>query len=226
MVTNQKIKLIAQNCGADLCGVAPVERFSLAPEGFHPKDIFSGTKSVVVFAVKIPDSAFASPVPVPYTFLTTAVFDEVSRLTYAMVVELEALGKIAVPVPSEPYEHWDRDTMTGKGILSLRHAAQLAGLGTLTRNHLLTNEQFGNRITLGALLTDAEITPDPIATGPQCPEGCGICRDRCPVDAISDVAVSQKLCRSVAEGLNEKGYFLYWCRACREECPLSKGRKA
>jgi epoxyqueuosine reductase QueG len=225
MVTNQKIKLIAQNCGADLCGVAPVERFSMAPEGFHPRDIFSGTNSVVVFGLKMPDSAFASRAPVPYTFISTQIFGEVNRLTLAMVVELEALGKVAVPVPSEPYEYWERETMTGKGILSLRHAAELAGLGTLTRNHLLTNAQFGNRITLGALLTDAEITPDPIATGPECPQGCGICRDRCPVKAITDESVNQKLCRSIAEGRNEKGYFLYWCRACREECPLSKGKK-
>jgi epoxyqueuosine reductase len=226
MVTNQKIKLIAQNCGADFCGVAPVERFSLAPEGFHPRDIFSKTKSVVVFGLKIPDSAFASPAPVPYTFLTAQVFEEIYRLSYAMVVELEALGKTAVPVPSEPYEYWDKETMTGKGILSLRHAGQLAGLGTLTRNHLLTSEEFGNRITLGALLTDAEITPDPVATDPRCPEGCDICRTLCSVKAISDEGVSQKLCRSIAEGRNEKGYFLYWCRACREECPLSKGLKA
>lgn len=226
MVTNQKIKLIAQNCGADLCGVAPVERFSLAPEGFHPRDIFAGTNSVIVFALRMPDSAFLSPAPVPYTFLSTAVAEDVERLTYALVLEMEALGKNAVPVPGEPYEYWDKASMTGKGILSLRHAAELAGLGLITRNHLLTNDRFGNRITLGAVLTDTEITPDPIATGPQCPEGCGICSARCPVEAISDEGVSQKLCRSHAEGCNEKGYFLYRCRACRQECPLTKGEKA
>lgn len=223
MITSQKIKLIAHDCGADLCGVAPVARFSEAPKGFHPKDIFPETRSVIVFALRMPDSAFASKTPVPYTFVTAQVADEVFRITYRMVLELEGLGKIAVPVPSEPYEYWDRESMTGKGILSLRHAAHLAGLGTITKNHLLTNEQLGNRITLGALLTDAEISPDLIAPGPQCIEGCSICRDGCPVEAITDAGVNQKLCRERGEGRNEKGYFLYWCRACREDCPLSKG---
>ena len=77
MVTNQKIKLIAQDCGADLCGVAPVARFSEAPPGFHPGEIFEGTKSVIVFALRIPDSAFASPMPVPYTFVSTQVAEGV-----------------------------------------------------------------------------------------------------------------------------------------------------
>lgn len=226
MVTNQKIKLIVQECGADLCGVAPVDRFSGAPQGFHPADIFPGTKSVIAFAFRIPDSAFASPAHVPYTFITAQVADEVHRITFNLVLELEALGKTAVPVPSEPYEYWDRDAMTGKGMLSLRHVAFLAGLGTITRNHLLTNERLGNRITLGAVLTDAEIAPDQVASGPQCPPACDACRTKCPVQAITDAGVIQKLCRARAEGPNEKGYFLYRCWVCREKCPLSKGKRA
>jgi epoxyqueuosine reductase QueG len=202
-----------------------VERFEHAPAGFHPRDIFPPTRSIIAFGRRVPDSAFASNASVPYTALTTLVLNEVYQLTLRIVRELEDLGVIAVPVPSEPYEYWDKEAMTGKGIISLRHVAHLAGMGMIGRNHLLTNRIYGNRITLGAVLTDIALFPDPIDNEPECPSDCNVCRTVCPVNAISDDGVIQKLCRSRSEGYNEKGYYLYWCWACRQKCPLSKGKK-
>ena len=224
MITSQLIKKITNRCGADLCGIASVERFKQAPLGFHPTDIYPPTRSVIAFARRIPDSAFASHTPVPYTFLTTLVLNEVYQLTLRIVRELENVGVTGVPVPSEPYEYWDREARTGKGILSLRHAAHLAGMGAIGKNHLLTNREYGNRITLGAVLTDVKLSPDPIDHEPRCPPQCKVCRTVCPVKAIRDEGVIQKLCRSKGEGFNEKGYYLYWCWACREKCPNSKGQ--
>ncbi|HNW50026.1 MAG TPA: hypothetical protein PKH79_03025 [Prolixibacteraceae bacterium] len=34
------IKEVAYSLGADVCGIANVERFTNAPKGFHPSDIF------------------------------------------------------------------------------------------------------------------------------------------------------------------------------------------
>jgi epoxyqueuosine reductase len=225
MVNSTTVKEIAKRCGADLCGIASVERFGCAPKGFHPSDIFSTTRSIIAFARRVPDSAFASNAHVPYTTLTTLVLNEVYQLTLRIVRELEDLGVTAVPTPSEPYEYWDKESMTGKGIMSLRHAAYLAGMGVISRNHLLTNRMYGNRITLGAVLTDISLFPDPIYNEPGCPSDCNVCRTICPVNAIGDDGVVQKLCRSRSEGYNEKGYYLYWCWACREKCPNSKGKR-
>ena len=36
MITNKEVKEIAYSLGADLCGIASVERFKDAPTGFHP----------------------------------------------------------------------------------------------------------------------------------------------------------------------------------------------
>ncbi len=116
MITNQLIKKIADQCGAELCGIASVERFKKAPSGFHPKAIYPPTRSVIVFARRIPDSGFSSRSSVPYTFLTTLTLNEVYQLTLRIVRELENLDVIGIPVPSEPYEYWDKRTKTGKGI--------------------------------------------------------------------------------------------------------------
>jgi hypothetical protein len=44
IITSAEIKELARRNGADLCGIAPVERFEHAPAGFHPSDIYPGTK--------------------------------------------------------------------------------------------------------------------------------------------------------------------------------------
>jgi epoxyqueuosine reductase len=77
---------------------------------------------------------------------------------------LEGLGVMNVPVPSDdPSEYWEPDRSYARGILSLRHAGHLAGLGILGKNTLLINQKFGNMIQLGALLLSEELEGDPIA---------------------------------------------------------------
>ncbi|SHJ65118.1 hypothetical protein SAMN02745975_02564 [Geosporobacter subterraneus DSM 17957] len=49
-----QIKEIILNLGADVCGVANIDRFSEAPAGFHPRNIFSDCKSVIVFGIVLP----------------------------------------------------------------------------------------------------------------------------------------------------------------------------
>ena len=50
MTIERLIKDLAHRLGADLCGIAPVERFQGAPKGFHPQDIFPEAKAAVVLA--------------------------------------------------------------------------------------------------------------------------------------------------------------------------------
>jgi epoxyqueuosine reductase len=54
MIAKDQIKEIAFQNGVDLFGVASVDRFENAPQGFHPKDIYSKTETVIVFAIKLP----------------------------------------------------------------------------------------------------------------------------------------------------------------------------
>ena len=157
------LKSLAVKAGVDLCGIAPVERFREAPEGFRPADIYPSAKSVFVFAKRVPQAALLSRSPVPYKFACDVVLDEVFRITCDLSLRLQDLGVAAVPVPSEPYEYWDVEKNEGRGILSLKHAGYLAGLGIMGKNTLLTNNKLGNRITLGALLLNLSLKGDPIA---------------------------------------------------------------
>jgi len=78
------------------------------------------------------------------------------------------------------------------GILSLRHAGYLAGLGILGRNNLLINPDLGNMVYIGAILTDNELDPDPLIENVRCPPKCSICLDSCPQNALNGFTVNQK----------------------------------
>ena len=219
------VKSLAVKAGIDLCGIAPVERFREAPEGFRPTDIYPSAKSVLVFPKRVPQAALLSRSPVPYKFASDVVLDKVFRVTYGLSLRLQDLGVAAVPIPSEPYEYWDVEKKEGRGILSLKHAGYLAGLGIVGRKTLLTNNKLGNRITLGALLLNVPLKGDPIAKYRICKEDCNACITSCPAKALDGKSVVQKLCREKSQLTTPKGYSLYVCNACRTVCPSGEGSK-
>jgi epoxyqueuosine reductase len=225
MKTTAEIKNGAYQFGADLCGVANVERFNETQKGFHPFDIYSGTKSVIVIATREAESTLYSKSHIPYTFSSEMALRKIFNITYNLCLELEKSGVIAVPIPSEPYEYWDEESMTGKGILSLKHAGYLAGLGVIGRNTLLMNQKYGNLIRLGAILCNKELESDPLADFTFCSDLCNQCVNNCPTGAINGGSVQQSACRMHSNYTNEKGYSLETCNVCRKICPYRSGFK-
>jgi len=215
---------LAKNFGADLCGIAAIDRFKDAPEGFRPTDIYPDAKTVVVVAKKFPEGPFLSKSTISYTMTNDIILQDVIRITCALCIRLEHDCVIAVPIPSdEPYEYWDEEKREGRGILSLRHAGYMAGLGVLGKNTLLANNTFGNRIVLGAALLNVEIESDDLADYDFCPPDCEICLKNCPAGALDGKRVIQKLCRAKSQGHTKKGDYLYICNNCRRLCPNGKG---
>lgn len=223
MITAIEIKKLAFDLGADLCGIASTKRFHNAPEGFRPKDLYSDAKSVIAFAKKLPDGVFYTKSPIPYSVMDDIAMHEIMRLTFEIAVKLEKYKIRSVPIPSEPYEYWDKETMTGKGLLSLKHAGYLAGLGVIGRNGLLCNSDFGNLIKIGAVLTNADLDSDPIIKYDFCSDDCNLCIDSCPSGALSKEDVLQKNCRMYSESHNKKGIPVTVCYNCRSICPNSSG---
>lgn len=223
MTTSLEIKKMARQSGADLCGIAPVERFNNAPEGFHPCNIYPNAKSVIVIAKREPESIFHSKSLVPYTFTTKMTLHEIFRISMELVIIMEQKGYIAIPIPSVPYEYWDDETMTGKGILSLKHAGQLAGLGVIGRNTLLVNKKFGNMLRLGAIITNLELEGDTIESFTFCNDKCNLCIQNCPAKAIDGKTVIQIKCREKSDMVMKKEFSICTCNICRNICPYKNG---
>ncbi|MBM4248392.1 MAG: epoxyqueuosine reductase [Euryarchaeota archaeon] len=215
-----RIKSAVLSSGADICGIAPAVRFIDAPDGFRPKDVYPGCNSVMVFGRKVPSSILEAASCAAYTHASHLVAREVDRITLEACRRLESEGLVSVPVPTDdPYEYWDAEKMRGMGILSLRHAGFLAGLGVIGRNTLLVNRRLGNMMQLGAILVDAELQGDPVIHESYCPRECRICIEECPQKALDGRTVDQRLCRPLSNFRNPKGYTLKKCNLCRKVCP-------
>ena len=124
-------------------------------------------------------------------------------------------GYRALPLPSQGTPS---DARFLRGILSFKHAAELAGLGRIGWSSLLVTRQFGPRVRLACLLTDAEIEPSPWLAENPC-DGCGKCVDPCPAGAEKppatgqDYTVDRFACASFRQGAG-------CCSTCQSTCPV------
>ncbi len=219
------VKEVAMEFGADACGIADVARFAGAPAGFHPRDIFSQCQSVVVFIKQMPTDAVFAENPVPYTHMAYKMYEELDRIGMDLCRFFQKNDIKAMLIPADvPYLSWDQDAMHGKGILSLKHAAVLAGLGIMGKNTLLINETLGNMVYIGAVLIDAAIEADSMIEDLSCPAHCHRCLDACPQQAMNGVTVNQKLCRERSFFKAGRGWDLYACCECRKVCLYRTGR--
>ncbi|MGE5404572.1 MAG: epoxyqueuosine reductase [Candidatus Saccharibacteria bacterium] len=224
MIDSSSLKSLVLTMGADLCGIAPVDRFKDAPEGFRPTDIYRGCKSVLVVAKRVPYSSIYAESCIPYTHINRLITIGVDELVFQISGLLEQKGIRAVPVPSdEPLEYWEPENQYARGVLSMRHAGYLAGLGVLGKNTLLINDKLGNMIQIGAVLLNIDLEGDPLAEYEGCLPDCEICLQSCPQQALNGVTVNQKLCRLLSNYEIAKGYAIKKCSLCRTLCPNALG---
>lgn len=224
MIDPGTIKESVKGNGADICGISPVSRYEGAPSCFHPCDIYPECRSVIVFAARFPLSPLEAATNVPYTFVRNMMVLKMDRISFQLAVQLEKKGIPSIPIPSaDPYDYWDPDRNHGRGILSLKHAGNLSGLGVIGKNTLLINEQYGNMIWLGAVLTSAEMEPDPASDQKGCPPGCSLCLDSCPQCALDGTSIDQKRCRANSISTTNGGGWVLSCNICRKICPHCHG---
>lgn len=113
--------------------------------------------------------------------------------------------------------------MVGKGIISHKHAAVQAGLWIMWHNTIFMNPDFGNMVYLGTVLVNTELDEDALMDDFAYIPGCQKCVKACPVSAINNDSVDQKLCRERSFFKVGRGWDLYNCSECRVKCPLWLG---
>ncbi|HPS13890.1 MAG TPA: hypothetical protein PLB87_11475, partial [Prolixibacteraceae bacterium] len=118
---------------------------------------------MIIYGKQFPKGTFVAQSNAPYTVTRNLLIQQIDDLSVKLATQIEEMGFLALPVPStDPYEYWDAERRHGRGILSLKHAAELAGVGSIGKNTLLINEKYGNRLWLGGVITSMELEPDPM----------------------------------------------------------------
>ena len=129
-------------------------------------------------------------------------------------------GYRSVPLPAAVGFITDQRFLTA--LFSYKHAAELAGLGMIGRNSLLITQEFGPRIRLACLLTEAVLQPSSKMQKDFC-VNCDACIQECPAQAIQApgsgqaYSINKFACRSYRQvGLV--------CSVCLKVCDKITGR--
>jgi len=223
MITAKEIKEMIMENGADLCGIASIDRFDEAPKGYHPCDVLPSCKSVVVFAKKFLNGTLQCKSTVPYTIVRNILSDKMDKMAVQICTELENQGITAIPTGTIGPTEFDESTGRFRNIVSAKHCAVKAGLGRIGKNTLLVIPKYGNMVWLSVILVDIDLEPDNVMEGSPCLDGCNLCVDNCPVKAVGEPELKQIDCWNYAYGGENGGDFKIKCFKCREICPNCLG---
>jgi epoxyqueuosine reductase QueG len=224
MDAKEQIRELMLSLGADVCGFANIDRLESASLGFKPTDIFADCQSVISFGMALPKGLFQINPRLVYGYYNSFCCLEIDMIAFKAAKQIETVFNcVAVPIPCDsPYEYWDSEKLEGRGLLSMKHTAVAAGLGTIGKSTLLLNKHYGNRLTIGVVLTNLDLLSDPISQS-ICMDNCHECEDNCPVGAIENGVVNQKLCRNHTYGKTKRGFDTTDCNTCRAICPMRYG---
>ena len=220
-MNSREVKELMKSLGADLCGIASVDRFDEAPKGFHPLDVLPTCKSVISFACRFPVATLHCQSHIPYTRVRNSITPKMDQIALDFCIEMEKRGVFCVPIPTNE-SVWDAGTNRERSIVSQKHAAQAAGVGTIGRHSLLITPEFGSMVWLGSVLCEQEFIPDPMKEN-IC-TNCNLCVEACPVNALENEQMNQGTCWDYAFGEDEETQtWQISCHKCRDICPFNLG---
>lgn len=188
-----EVKDYAKKLGADLVGIAPVERFKNAPLRMSPKGLLPEAKSVIVMGIHHLDCAVelgGYPTPHdmgPYRTQSAAMNPILDDLAFKMAIFLEKKGYKTLPIASTNiwrYYPYKDLKISFAPDLAHRYAAVCAGLGEIGWSGLFLSPEFGPRQRVISVITEAELLPDPMYEGERLCDRCMECVRHCPTDAF------------------------------------------
>ncbi len=179
--TNELKKYVFEK-GADLAGIADLKEL----EGIEtiPENLFDGYIRAVSIAVSLPVSIFNmitdAPTPI-YSSVYQTVNNLLNEIALFTAKKLENDGYLSLPIPASQILDYDNFSAA----LSHKAVARTAGLGWQGKNLLIITPEYGSRVRLITVLTDAPLEADKSIKN-RCGK-CSLCKDMCPAGAIKGV---------------------------------------
>ena len=220
-LTSAIVKEYGIRAGACVVGIADANEFRMAPDGFQPTDVLAECRSVIVLGATFPPEVLSDVAE--YTASRNEMLTAMTNMAKTVAKQIKADGYKTKTISAAGGKWVQGDGRKEQfGYISLKHAAEIAGLGVIGKNYLLTNPQYGNLLWLSAVLTDAALAPDAKSGAPMCGD-CNQCVEACPAGALDDLtAFGKKGCSKFFTIEDKK--FKIKCFLCRTVCPYALGR--
>ena len=219
MTLTEKLTAFGKARGADDFGVVSAEAYEAkVPNLQKPSTTAAGMKSIIAFTKHMVTGSYATR-DIPIQSLNSHyAIDACERLSFEISEWLEARGYLGVPVPPEAA---DMDLQRAPaGTLDLKWVCEEANIGQVGLDLNFLSPDYGARVYLGAVMTDAPLNPTPPRDEELCPGmKCGRCAVICPTQAIPLTAprgahlnayrnLNKRNCASGAERLGIKPLYL------------------
>jgi ferredoxin len=201
-LTADAVKQQARALGADLVNIVSCAALEARPPDPAwpqvPSRISRRMKSCILTGIRMPWGLFLTDNATCLSLAAQLLLRKTEKVSLELSYWLEAQGHHAFQVATE---ETDPALKRGSyGWLSLRHVAVEAGMGTLGLEVNLLTPEFGPRIYHGAVLTDAELEPDPRIREQLCiGETCGRCLLCCPPNAVLHWGLDKRRCALAAQ---------------------------
>ena len=197
MLSSEKVKQWARECGADVVGIGDMARFEGAPKQSDPRYIFPEAKTMVGLAFRVHRGLYRG-------IEEGTWFAGLPSMGYANIndvfapIVLRGVGDLLEDNGYEAVLYQNTSVRYGCGIgepvadglprpdvfLHFRIAAFICGMGEIGYSKVFLTPEFGPRQRFAFIITDAPLEPDPIYDGPQLCDQCQRCVAECPGNAI------------------------------------------
>lgn len=195
ILISNKIRIYARKRGADLVGITPIERTKEyeVPPGSMAEETLPDARSVIVMAkgmIRPILNLIPSRVFDDYRYMTiyqtSMIACDVAKLLYDVGYDSIPISSYSPPLFNIKEFHEKLDTVL------LRPAAVEAGLGELGINGVILTKDYGPRIFLFGVVTNAVLEPDKPFEEKLC-DNCAKCIEVCPAREIGHKGLSDPI---------------------------------
>lgn len=221
----------AKELGANLvrsCSVAKWREIPIQPPAFWPEHIWPWSKNVIVLGIPL----FAPMVQTTPSMVYQELYDTSNRILDDMSYKLanyivSELGYRAVFFPRDCYYSIEVLVENPNAAFSHVLAGYYAGLGTIGDSHNLLSKEFGPRMRIVSVLTDAPLAEDAMLEENLCLH-CKQCLKKCPIQCFTEKGEElYKMDKAACtrHHVDLKNQHHWPCGICTSVCPVGEDLK-
>lgn len=224
----EKAKLLGANLIRS-CSTKKWEEEPIQEQEFWPRNIWPWAENVIVLGIPL----FAPMIDTTPSMVYQELYDTSNRVLDDMAYQLtnyivNTLGYKAIFFPRDCYYSIDVLVANPNAAFSHVMAGYYSGMGTIGDSHNLITKEFGPRLRIVSILTNAPVEPDLMLKENLCIH-CKKCLKNCPTHCFTENETGVYNMDKVActeYHVKIKNEHHWPCGKCIDVCPVGEDFKA